>query len=89
MDYKSTTNTQTTGEMVSVGFSDIANVETGTTVFGKRPRVFVTQNALESSEASLTEYIPMLSIAQKVFSSISKIISTHNLITDDLNSLIR
>jgi flagellar hook protein FlgE len=89
MDYKSKTNTETTGEMVSVGISDIANVETGTTVFGKRPRTFVTQNALESSDASLTEYIPMLSIAQKVFSSISKIISTHNLITDDLNTLIR
>lgn len=89
MDYKSTTNTQTTGEMVSVGMSDIANVETGSTVFGKRPRTFMTQNALESSEASLTEYIPMLSIAQKVFSSISKIISTHNLITDDLNNMIR
>ena len=89
MDYKSSTNTETTGEMVSVGISDIANVETGSTVFGKRPRTFVSQNALESSDASLTEYIPMLSIAQKVFSSISKIISTHNLITDDLNTLIR
>lgn len=89
MDYKSRNNTETTGEMVSVGMSDIANVETGSSVFGKRPRTFVTQNALEASEASLTEYIPMLSIAQKVFSSISKIISTHNLITDDLNTLIR
>lgn len=88
-DFKSSTNTQTTGEMVSVGFSDIANVEQSNTVFGKRPRTYVSQNALEASEASLTEYIPMLSIAQKVFSSISKIISTHNLITDDLNTLIR
>ncbi len=88
-DFKNTTNTQTTGEMVSVGVSDVGNVELSNTVHGKRPRTFVTQNALEASEASLTEYIPMLSIAQKVFSSISKIISTHNLITDDLNSLIR
>lgn len=88
-DLKNTTNTQTTGEMVSVGISDIGNVELSNTVHGKRPRTFVTQNALEASEASLTEYIPMLSIAQKVFSSISKIISTHNLITDDLNTLIR
>lgn len=88
-DFKNTTNTQTTGEMVSVGMSDIANYEMSGTVFGRRPRTFISQNALEASEASLTEYIPMLSIAQKVFSSISKIISTHNLITDDLNTLIR
>lgn len=88
-DLKNTTNTETTGEMVSVGISDISNVELSNTVYGKRPRTFVTQSALEASEASLTEYIPMLSIAQKVFSSISKIISTHNLITDDLNTLIR
>ncbi len=88
-DFKNINNSSTTGQMVSVGLSDIANYEASGLVHGNRPRTYVTQNALESSEASLTEYIPMLSIAQKVFSSISKIISTHNLITDDLNTLIR
>ncbi len=87
-DFKRSSNVSTTGEMVSVGYGDIANLERGG-VYGSRPRTRVLQNSLESSEASLTEYLPMLSLAQKVFSSISKIISTFNNLTDDVNTLLR
>lgn len=87
-DFKRSANVNTTGEMVSVGYSDIANLERGG-VYGTRPRTRAIQAALEASEASLTEYLPMLSLAQKVFSSISKIISTFNNMTDDVNTLLR
>lgn len=49
----------------------------------------VMQQNLEASTALLMEYIPLLSLAQKVFSSISKIINVHNSQQDDLNQLIR
>lgn len=87
LDMKRDANAVTTGEMTSVGILDIANVDQPG--WDNRPRTYIKQNALESSTASLTEYIPMLGLAQKVFSAVSKIISTYNQSVDDLNSLIR
>lgn len=86
-NFKGNLNAVTTGEMVSVSQLDISNSEIG--AYRNRPKARVLQSALESSNASLTEYLPMLSLAQKVFSSISKIISTYNQTVDDLNTLIR
>ncbi|MBF2054891.1 MAG: hypothetical protein IGS03_15705 [Candidatus Sericytochromatia bacterium] len=86
-NFKGDLNAVTTGEMVSVSQLDISNSEIG--AYRNRPKARVLQSALESSTASLTEYLPMLSLAQKVFSSISKIISTYNQTVDDLNTLIR
>lgn len=86
-DFKGKLNATTVGELVPVSVSPYSTVDKGEYQF--RPRTRVIQAALESSTASLTEYVPMLSLAQKVFSAISKIISTHNAVTDDVNSLIR
>lgn len=86
-NFKGNLNAVTTGEMVSVSQLDISNSEIG--AYRNRPKARVLQSALESSTSSLTEYLPMLSLAQKVFSSISKIISTYNQTVDDLNTLIR
>lgn len=49
----------------------------------------VSQGTLEQSTANLTDTLPMLSNAQKLFSAISKIITVSNNQTDDMNSLIR
>ncbi|PKL76074.1 MAG: hypothetical protein CVV27_12150, partial [Candidatus Melainabacteria bacterium HGW-Melainabacteria-1] len=87
-DFKSHMNTQSTGEMVSLSITPYAAVEIREG-HQSRERTRVVQSALESSTASLTEYVPMLSLAQKVFASLSKIISISNSITDDMNSLIR
>lgn len=45
--------------------------------------------ALENSNASFTEFLPMLSSAQKLFAAISKLISIHNGQVDEVNQLIR
>jgi len=86
-NFKGSLNATTTGEMVSVSQLDISNVENG--IYKTRPKARVIQSALESSMSSLTEYIPMLSLAQKVFSSVSKIISAYNQTVDDLNAILR
>lgn len=86
-DFKQSNNASTTGEMVPVSLFMTSTVDQGEYV--NRPRSRVVQAALESSTASLTEYVPMLSLAQKVFSAISKIISTHNNVVDDMNTLLR
>ncbi|PKL76073.1 MAG: hypothetical protein CVV27_12145 [Candidatus Melainabacteria bacterium HGW-Melainabacteria-1] len=86
-DYKRSSNAVTVGEMVPVNIVMTATVDQGEYV--NRPRSRIVQAALETSNASLTEYVPMLSLAQKLFSAISKIISTHNNMTDDLNGLLR
>lgn len=49
----------------------------------------VYQGSLEQSTANVTDTLPMLSNAQKLFSAISKIITVSNNQTDDMNSLIR
>ncbi|MGV3524482.1 MAG: hypothetical protein ACO1RX_09665 [Candidatus Sericytochromatia bacterium] len=87
VDFKQPLNSTTAGEMVPVSIPPYSTVDQGEYV--NRPRSRIIQSALESSTASLTEYIPMLSLAQKVFSAISKIISTHNAVVDDMNTLLR
>ncbi|MEK7434447.1 MAG: flagellar basal body rod C-terminal domain-containing protein, partial [Cyanobacteriota bacterium] len=49
----------------------------------------IVQSALEESTVSLSDSLPELSLAQKMFSAISKIISVNNNMTDDTNALIR
>lgn len=49
----------------------------------------VKTKSLEATNGSMTEYIPTLAAAQKMFSAVSKIIAVYNSTTDDMNSLIR
>jgi len=86
-DFKRSANAVTTGEMVPVNIPGYASRDIGE--FNNRPRSSIVQNALETSNASLTEYVPMLALAQKVFSAVSKIISVYNQTIDDLNQTIR
>lgn len=45
--------------------------------------------ALEASNTSITDQLPELTIAQKVFTSTTKLVAVGNAIVDDLNGLIR
>ncbi|PIQ23554.1 hypothetical protein COW36_13865 [bacterium (Candidatus Blackallbacteria) CG17_big_fil_post_rev_8_21_14_2_50_48_46] len=87
-DFHQPYNVSRTGDIVSMSQTNIANVEI-VERWQERQRTRVVQSSLETSTASLTEYVPMLALAQKVFASISKVISTHNAMIDDLNSLLR
>lgn len=87
LDFKRFANAINTGEMVPVNIPTYASVDRGE--YNNRPRSSIVQNALETSNASLTEYVPMLSLAQKVFSAVSKIISVYNSTIDDMNQTIR
>lgn len=49
----------------------------------------VVRQALESSNTTITEYIPLLSLAQKMFTAISKIISVYSSMQDDLHATFR
>jgi flagellar hook protein FlgE len=51
--------------------------------------VEIVQAALESSNASLNDTLPELSLAQKLFSAVSKIINIHNTNLDTVVNLIR
>lgn len=87
-DFKGLQNLDATGEMVSVGSRPYATFDINPAGHTQsHPRI--VQSALESSNASLTEYIPMLSLVQKVFSALSKIITISNNMQDDLNTLLR
>lgn len=69
----------------------------GSTVFdaaqaGNAQNVFdveVIQSGLESSNAALNDTLPELSLAQKMFSAVSKIINVHNSNLDTVVNLIR
>ncbi len=87
-DYKATYSHDATGGMVSTGIKSYANREVSAPS-EVRGNTRVLQSSLESSTASLTEYIPMLGLAQKVFASLSKIINVSNALQDDINQLIR
>lgn len=87
-DFKSQYNHYATGAMVSTSVKAYARKEVNDAIYNPGSARIV-QSALESSTASLTEYLPMLGMAQKVFGSISKIISVSNAMQDDMNSLIR
>lgn len=87
-DLKGKYNPARAGDVFSVSMLDTASVEIKN-AWQERQRSRLVQSALETSTASLTEYVPMLGLAQKVFAAISKIISTHNAIIDDINTLFR
>lgn len=87
-DMKGKYNPMRAGDLFSVGIPNTASVEIKN-AWQERQRSRVVQAALETSTASLTEYVPMLGLAQKVFAAISKIISTHNALVDDINTLFR
>ena len=87
-DFKGKQNLLATGELISVGNTPYASSEIRAS-YQDRERTRVQQSALESSTSSLTEYVPMLALAQKLFASISKIISVSASLDDDINSLIR
>jgi flagellar basal body rod protein FlgG len=81
-------NTVRTGEMISISPTPYSTPEI-TDPWQERVRTRIVQASLESSTASLTEYVPLLALVQKVFASISKVISAHNAMLDDMNSLLR
>lgn len=87
-DFKARYNTERNGMLVSVSPTDVSHVYEKN-AWQRTGRSRIVQAAKETSNSSITEYVPMLATAQKVFSAISKIISTHNNTVDDLNSLIR
>ncbi|MBC7541383.1 MAG: hypothetical protein H7338_01485 [Candidatus Sericytochromatia bacterium] len=49
----------------------------------------IVKKSLETSNSSMTEHIPMLSMASKMFAAVSKIIAVYNSTVDDMNGLIR
>jgi len=51
--------------------------------------VDIIQSGLESSNAALNDTLPELSLAQKLFSAVSKIINVHNTDLDTVVNLIR
>ncbi len=71
----------------------------GSTIFDAAPGTFTLANfisdveivsqALESSNAALNDTLPELSLAQKLFSAVSKIINVHNSNLDTVVNLIR
>lgn len=61
--------------------------EDGTSVIGAENTVI--PQSLEASNTSITEMLPELTIAQKTFTSNTKVISVGNTIVDDLNQIIR
>lgn len=60
---------------------------TGTSIIGTENSIIPT--ALEASNTSITEALPDLTIAQKSFTSNTKVVNVGNSIVDDLNGLIR
>ena len=60
---------------------------TGSSIVGTENTII--PNALEASNTSITEALPDLTIAQKSFTSNTKIVNVGNTIVDDLNGLIR
>src|SRR5690606_18581739 len=63
-------------------------VETiGTSIIGTENTII--PSALEASNTSITEALPDLTIAQKSFTSNTKVVNVGNSIVDDLNGLIR
>lgn len=87
-DLKGKYNNLRAGDIFSVNQTNFAAVEVKNG-WQERQRSRIAQASLETSTASLTEYVPMLGLAQKVFAAISKIISTHNAVVDDINTLFR
>jgi len=60
---------------------------TGSSIIGSENTII--PSALEASNTSITEALPDLTIAQKSFTSNTKVVNVGNTIVDDLNGLIR
>jgi flagellar hook-basal body protein len=82
----------------SISLTEIHIQETGgkpyydTVMLGGSPtklNSLVRQQTVEESTATLADQLPILNNAQKMFAALGKIVSVANLITDDLNGLIR
>ena len=88
--------TEATGGIV-VGFAGLSRTsqissklgieENGSSSIGVE-NVIISQ-ALESSNTSVTDALPELTVAQKTFTSNTKVVNVGNTIVDDLNGLIR
>lgn len=59
----------------------------GSSIIGAENQIIAS--ALEASNTSITEALPDLTIAQKSFTSNTKVVNVGNTIVDDLNGLIR
>ncbi|MFN4149738.1 MAG: flagellar hook-basal body complex protein [Candidatus Sericytochromatia bacterium] len=90
------TYTEATG-VIQIGYAGMSKTsqvstklgveEDGTTSIGLE-NVIIAQS-LESSNSSVTEALPELTVAQKTFTSNTKVVNVGNTIVDDLNGLIR
>jgi len=90
------TYTEATGGIV-IGFAGLSKSsqvssklgieENGVSAVGVE-NVIISQ-ALESSNTSVTDALPELTVAQKTFTSNTKVVNVGNTIVDDLNGLIR
>ena len=67
--------------------SDFGSEKSGTSIIGLE-NIIVPQG-LEASNTSVTEMLPELTLAQKTFTSNTKVVNVGNSIVDDLNGLIR
>lgn len=67
--------------------SALGRQTSGSTTIGAE-NIMITQS-LEGSNTSITEMLPELTVAQKTFTSNTKVINVGNTIVDDLNGLIR
>lgn len=88
--------TEATGGIV-IGYAGLAKTsqissklgieENGNSAIGVE-NVIISQ-ALESSNTSVTDALPELTVAQKTFTSNTKVVNVGNTIVDDLNGLVR
>ena len=88
--------TEATGGIV-IGFAGLSRASQVNAKFGIEENgvssigvenVVISQ-ALESSNTSVTDALPELTVAQKTFTSNTKVVNVGNTIVDDLNGLIR
>lgn len=90
------TYTEATG-VIQIGYAGMSKTsqvstklgveEDGNTSIGLE-NIIISQS-LESSNSSVTEALPELTVAQKTFTSNTKVVNVGNTIVDDLNGLIR
>ena len=90
------TYTEAVGGVV-IGFAGLAKnaqvgiktgiEENGVSAIGVE-NIIISQ-ALESSNSSVTDALPELTVAQKTFTSNTKVVNVGNTIVDDLNGLVR
>jgi flagellar hook-basal body protein len=90
------TYTEATGG-IQIGFAGMSRISQISTLTGLEvngvssvgvENVMISQ-ALESSNSSVTDALPELTVAQKTFTSNTKVVNVGNTIVDDLNGLIR